>query len=293
MQLPESLPILKDAQLAPYAHTQAGGPAEYLAQPQDVAELKAILQWADEVNLPITIFGRLSNLVVRNGGLKGLVILMPQLADIIVEGTQIIAQAGADLIQVAEVALQHSLTGLEWSAGIPGSVGGAVYMNAGAYGGQSDLVVTEVITLDNKGIEHVYGVDDFAFGYRQSIFQQKKEVIIRTTFTLEKGDKNVIREAMDDVNYKRANKQPLSWPSNGSVFKRPPGYFAGKLIMDAGLQGVRKGGVEVSTKHAGFMVNVNHGTGNDYEDLIHHVQATVQAQFGVELEPEVRILGER
>ncbi|HEY4399125.1 MAG TPA: UDP-N-acetylmuramate dehydrogenase [Lactobacillaceae bacterium] len=293
MHLPDNLQLLENEPLAAYAHTQAGGPAEFLAQPRNVDELRVILQWATAQDLPVTIFGRLSNLVVRDGGLRGLVILLPQLDDIRVSGTEIVAQAGADLIQVAQIALENSLTGLEWSAGIPGSVGGAVYMNAGAYGGQSDLVVTHVTSMDFSGELHDYTADELAFGYRHSIFMERQEVILSATFSLAAGDKVAIREAMDDVNFKRANKQPLSWPSNGSVFKRPPGHFAGKLIMDAGLQGVRRGGVEVSTKHAGFMVNVANGTGNDYEDLIRHVQATIKTQFDVVLEPEVRILGER
>lgn len=289
----DNITILKNQPLAPYAHTQVGGVVDYLAIPKTLAELQALLAWARSAQYPIHVFGRLSNLVVRNGGLRGLVILLHELRDIQVSGETITADAGADLILVTEIALEHGLTGMEWGAGIPGSVGGAIFMNAGAYDGQTDMVATSVTAIMPDGSLQTFAADALNFGYRQSVFQENGGVIVSATFTLQSDEPTAIQARMDDNNFRRANKQPLNYPSNGSVFKRPTGYFAGKLIMDSGLQGTRVGGVEVSRKHAGFMVNVANGTGNDYEDLIHLVQATVKEKYGVTLETEVRIIGER
>ena len=288
-----NMTILENQPLAPFAHTQVGGVVDYLAIPKTLTELKEVLDWAKKAQHQVYIFGRLSNLVVRNGGLRGVVILLHELHTIQVTDDTITAEAGADLILVAEVAMEHGLTGLEWGAGIPGSVGGAVFMNAGAYGGQADMVVSSATAIMPNGTIQTFLAEALDFGYRQSIFQENQGIIISATFCLTSDDQRAIRERMDDNNYRRADRQPLNYPSNGSVFKRPEGYFAGKLIMDSGLQGQRVGGVEVSKKHAGFMVNVAQGTGNDYEDLIHFVQDTVQEKYGVMLETEVRIMGER
>ena len=288
-----NMTILENQPLAPFAHTQVGGVVDYLAIPKTLTELKEVLDWAKKAHHQVYIFGRLSNLVVRNGGLRGVVILLHELHTIQVTDDTITAEAGADLILVAEVAMEHGLTGLEWGAGIPGSVGGAVFMNAGAYGGQADMVVSSATAIMPNGTIQTFLAEALDFGYRQSIFQENQGIIISATFCLTSDDQRAIKERMDDNNYRRADKQPLNYPSNGSVFKRPEGYFAGKLIMDSGLQGQRVGGIEVSKKHAGFMVNVAQGTGNDYEDLIHFVQDTVQEKYGVMLETEVRIMGER
>lgn len=231
---------------------------------------------------------------MRNGGLRGLVLLLEELRGVEhIDATTLRADAGVDLIWLANQALADQLTGLEWGAGIPGSVGGAVFMNAGAYGGQTDMVVTAARALMPDGHIQTFTGAELDFGYRQSIFQRNGGVIVSADFSLKKADYAAILAQMDENNYRRASKQPLNYPSNGSVFKRPAGYFAGKLIMDAGLQGEQVGGVAVSKKHAGFMVNVDQGTGNDYEDLIHHVQTVIQERNGVLLEPEVRIMGER
>ncbi|MCO0831661.1 UDP-N-acetylmuramate dehydrogenase [Fructobacillus sp. W13] len=285
--------LLENTDIAPYAYTQAGGRADYLAIPKSLDELQELLDWAKEKDLPVHVFGRLSNLVVRSGGLRGLVILMTELKAVSAVGEKLTAQAGCDIIWLAAIAQDKGLSGLEWAAGIPGSVGGAVFMNAGAYGGQADMVVESVTALMPDKTLQKFGRDGLDFGYRQSVFQKNGGVIVEATFALKKKDKRLIQEKMDENNYARALKQPLSWPSNGSVFKRPEGYFAGKLIMDSGLQGTSVGGVMVSTKHAGFMVNVDHGTGNDYEDLIHLVQKEVFKNYQVNLEPEVRIIGDR
>lgn len=285
--------FLTNTEIAPYAYTQAGGKADYLAIPKSLAELESLVAWAKEKGLPIHVFGRLSNLVVRSGGLRGLVILMTEIKTVEQQGNQLTAGAGCDIIWLAAVAQDKGLAGLEWAAGIPGSVGGAVFMNAGAYGGQADMVVESVTALMPDMVFQTFSREELDFAYRHSVFQDNGGIIIQATFALQKGNRSKIQEKMDANNYARALKQPLSWPSNGSVFKRPEGYFAGKLIMDSGLQGTSVGGVMVSTKHAGFMVNVDHGSGNDYEDLIHLVQAEVYKNYQVQLEPEVRIIGDR
>jgi len=285
--------ILENQSLAPYAHTQVGGKVDYLAMPKTHLELQQLLNWAKSQEQPVHIFGRLSNLVVRDGGLRGLSILLHDLRDIKIDQHTITADAGADLILVTETAMTHGLAGLEWAAGIPGSVGGAVFMNAGAYGGQTEMVVTTVTAIMPDLKIQTFNLNELEFGYRHSVFQKNGGVIVNVTFTLTPDVKSDIQLRMDVNNYRRADKQPLNYPSNGSVFKRPEGYFTGKLIMDSDLQGARIGGVEVSKKHAGFMVNIDNGTGNDYEDLIHHVQATVKKKFNVTLETEVRIIGER
>ncbi|MEX0381131.1 UDP-N-acetylmuramate dehydrogenase [Leuconostoc sp. MS02] len=285
--------IFEKKALAPYAYTQVGGIVDYLAIPKTNLELQQLLSWAKTQKQTVHIFGRLSNLVVRNGGLKGLSILLHELRDIHVDQRTITADAGSDLILVTETAMMHGLAGLEWAAGIPGSVGGAIFMNAGAYGGQTDMVVTAVTAIMPDLTIQTFSLNELEFGYRHSVFQENGGVIVRATFVLAPDLKSDIKLRMDINNYRRADKQPLNYPSNGSVFKRPEGYFAGKLIMDSGLQGARIGGVEVSKKHAGFMVNIGNGSGNDYEDLIHYVQATVKKRFDVMLETEVRIIGER
>nr|WP_280139640.1 UDP-N-acetylmuramate dehydrogenase [Fructobacillus durionis] len=285
--------LLKDTVIAPYAYTQAGGKADYLAIPKSLDELKDLLAWAEDRELPVHVFGRLSNLVVRSGGLRGLVIIMTELKAVQQEGELLTADAGCDIIWLSAIAQDKGLAGLEWAAGIPGSVGGAIFMNAGAYGGQTDMVAESVTALMPDLSLKTFTRDELAFAYRHSVFQDNGGIIVQVTFKLKKGNREKIQEKMDANNYARALKQPLSWPSNGSVFKRPEGYFAGKLIMDSGLQGTAVGGVMVSTKHAGFMVNVDHGTGNDYEDLIHLVQQSVYKNYQVRLEPEVRIIGDR
>ncbi|WEV54963.1 UDP-N-acetylmuramate dehydrogenase [Leuconostocaceae bacterium ESL0723] len=286
--------ISEQAAIAPYAYTQAGGPADYLAQPKSIDQVKTLVAWAKEQQLPVHVFGRLSNLVVRDGGLRGLVIILSELSQVDRVNNQVIrAQAGSDLIWVANLALRYHLSGLEWGAGIPGTVGGAVFMNAGAYGGQADMVVTGVTALMPDGQVQDFDQDQLDFAYRDSVFQHNRGVILSADFTLTAADPAQIQAQMDENNYLRASKQPLNLPSNGSVFKRPVGHFAGKLIMDTGLQGQQVGGVAISKKHGGFMVNVDHGTGNDYEDLIAQTQQAVKQAYGVQLSPEVRILGER
>ncbi len=287
--------IRKNVRLADYTNTRVGGPADWAFWPKTIAQVKTVIEelHAYDRALPITILGNASNLIITDDGLRGLVIFLTDLAEIQVVEQTITASAGAAIIDVARVAQQNGLTGLEWAAGIPGSVGGAVYMNAGAYGGQVDSVVSTIEVLTRTGEIKSITNADLAFAYRHSAVQETGDIILSATFALELGDKAAIDAMMVDFNTRRASKQPLEFPSCGSVFKRPVGYFAGKLIMDADLQGYTIGGAQVSTKHAGFIVNRGTASATDYIQVIRHVQQVVAEKYGVTLETEVRILGEQ
>lgn len=291
MQEFPDIQILKDEPLSKYTNTKTGGPADWLAFPKDVAEVQKLVQFANTNAMPLTVIGNASNLIVRDGGIEGLTMILTQMNGIQVEGNRVIAQAGASYIETTKAARDHSLTGLEFAAGIPGSVGGAIFMNAGAYGGETKNVASEVTAMLPDGTIKHYDNEELDFGYRHSAVQDNHGIVLEAVFDLKPGDQAEITALMDDLNARRAAKQPLELPSCGSVFKRPEGYFAGKLIHDAGLQGYTSGGAQVSTKHAGFIVNVDHGTATDYLNVIHHVQATVKEKFGVSLETEVRIIG--
>lgn len=291
MQEFPDIQILKDEPLSKYTNTKTGGPADWLAFPKDVVEVQKLVQFADANAMPLTVIGNASNLIVRDGGIEGLTMILTQMNGIQVEGNRVIAQAGASYIETTKAARDHSLTGLEFAAGIPGSVGGAIFMNAGAYGGETKNVASEVTAMLPDGTIKHYNNEELDFGYRHSAVQDNHGIVLEAVFDLKLGDQAEITALMDDLNARRAAKQPLELPSCGSVFKRPEGYFAGKLIHDAGLQGYTSGGAQVSTKHAGFIVNVDHGTATDYLNVIHHVQATVKEKFGVSLETEVRIIG--
>lgn len=291
MQEFPDIQILKDEPLSKYTNTKTGGPADWLAFPKDVAEVQKLVQFADANAMPLTVISNASNLIVRDGGIEGLTMILTQMNGIQVEGNRVIAQAGASYIETTKAARDHSLTGLEFAAGIPGSVGGAIFMNAGAYGGETKNVASEVTAMLPDGTIKHYDNEELDFGYRHSAVQDNHGIVLEAVFDLKLGDQAEITALMDDLNARRAAKQPLELPSCGSVFKRPEGYFAGKLIHDAGLQGYTSGGAQVSTKHAGFIVNVDHGTATDYLNVIHHVQATVKEKFGVSLETEVRIIG--
>ena len=288
-----AIEIKKNESLSHYTNTKTGGPADYVAFPKSISETKALITFANEQNLPLTVIGNASNLIVRDGGIRGFVIMFDRLNGIAVNGYQIEAEAGANLIATTKVARFQSLTGFEFAAGIPGSVGGAVFMNAGAYGGEIAHILVSAQVLTKDGDIRTIDARDMRFGYRRSVLQETGEVVISAKFNLKPGDYEQIKNEMNRLNHLRELKQPLEYPSCGSVFKRPPGHFAGQLIMEANLKGHRIGGVEVSTKHAGFMVNVDHGTAKDYEDLIADVIAKVKENSGVKLDPEVRIIGDK
>ncbi|MGN1401768.1 MAG: UDP-N-acetylmuramate dehydrogenase [Bacillus sp. (in: firmicutes)] len=278
--------------LKKYTYTKTGGKADILILPDTYDEVKETVIFAKEADIPLTILGNGSNLIIKDGGIRGLTMILTKMAGITAEGDRIHAQCGSAIIEVSRTALAEGLTGLEFACGIPGSTGGALFMNAGAYGGEVKDVLESAKVLDEDGNLLELTKDEFDFGYRSSVFSKKNYCVLEGTFLCEKGNPSAIKAKMDELTHLRETKQPLEYPSCGSVFKRPPNHFAGKLIQDSGLQGHRIGGVEVSTKHAGFMVNVDNGTASDYIALIEHVQKTVKDKFCVDLETEVRIIGE-
>ena len=283
--------ILFNEPLKQYTYTKVGGAADYLAFPRNQYELKRIVTFANAHEIPWMVLGNSSNIIIRDGGIEGFVIMFDHFHDVRVNGYVIEAEAGAKLIDVTHVARYHSLTGFEFACGIPGSIGGAVYMNAGAYGGEIAHILQSCKVLTPEGEIKTLSASDLAFGYRHSKIQETGDVVISAKFALAPGNYDQINQEMARLTHLRDLKQPLEYPSCGSVFKRPVGHFAGQLISEAGLKGHRIGGVEVSEKHAGFMINVDHGTAKDYKDLIAHVIATVEKSAGVTLEREVRIIG--
>ena len=281
-----------DEPLKRYTYTKVGGPADYLAFPRNRYELVRLVKFANREQIPWMVLGNASNIIVRDGGIRGFVIMFDQLHTIMVNGYTIEAEAGAKLIDTTHVALHHSLTGFEFACGIPGSVGGAIYMNAGAYGGEVSEVVEYVEVITPEGHLKTYSAEELEFSYRHSFIQNTGDLVIEVGFQLDKGNQEEIDEKIAELTHLRQSKQPLEYPSCGSVFKRPEGYFTGKLIQDAGLQGYQIGGAQVSKKHAGFIVNIDNATATDYMDLIRHIQKVILEKDGVSLEPEVRIIGE-
>lgn len=271
---------------------RVGGPADVLVQPDETA-LAAILALCRQYYVPYSFIGNGSNLLVGDKGIRGVVIEMTEpMGNIEVHGTKITAQAGAMLSKIANTAASNGLGGMEFAAGIPGSVGGAVVMNAGAYGGEMKDIIERVYVLDENGARLELDRDALDFGYRHSCIPDKKYIVTKVVLELVPRDEAEIRSEMKELNEKRAEKQPLQYPSAGSTFKRPEGYFAGKLIMDAGLRGYQVGGAQVSEKHCGFVINKGDATAADICQLMQDVSDKVQAQFGVVLEPEVKMIGE-
>lgn len=272
---------------------RVGGTAEYFVEPANLEEIRGVLQLADTQGIPLFVLGNGSNLLVRDGGIRGIVLHLGKLFQKVwVQGTEVTAQAGALLSTVAAAALNNSLTGLEFAAGIPGSVGGALRMNAGAYGGEMKQVVTAAECLTRKGELVTLSVEELKLGYRHSLLTESDLLVVSVSMKLEKGDRQQIQETMRDLAARRLEKQPLEFPSAGSTFKRPEGYFAGKLIMDAGLAGKRVGDAVVSPKHCGFVINEGRAKAREIEELIAGVQEEVWQQFQVRLEPEIIMVGE-
>ena len=271
---------------------RVGGPADVLVQPDETA-LAAILALCRQYYVPYSFIGNGSNLLVGDKGIRGVVIEMTDpMGNIEVQGTRITAQAGAMLSKIANTAASNGLGGMEFAAGIPGSVGGAVVMNAGAYGGEMKDIIERVYVLDENGAQLELDRTALDLSYRHSCIPDKKYIVTKVVLELVPRDEAEIRSKMKDLNEKRAEKQPLQYPSAGSTFKRPEGYFAGKLIMDAGLRGYQVGGAQVSEKHCGFVINKGDATAADICQLMRDVADKVQAQFGVVLEPEVKMIGE-
>ncbi len=277
------------------AHTsfKIGGGADYFVEPSTRKELVTVISEAEKSSLPITVIGNGSNLLVSDGGIEGAVISTLKMNSVkLLDGNRIYAEAGASLTAVCLFARAHSLSGLEFAYGIPGSIGGAVYMNAGAYGGEMSQVVEAAESIAGESfIER--GTDELALSYRHSIFTDNNEIIVGVVLKLEKGNPEEIGEKMDTLMQKRKTSQPLDYPSGGSTFKRPEGYFAAALIDECGLKGLSCGGAEVSRKHAGFVINRENATCGDVLMVIKTVQERVYAEKGVNLETEVIFLGKK
>ncbi|WP_436262597.1 UDP-N-acetylmuramate dehydrogenase [Ornithinibacillus hominis] len=284
--------VLVNEPLKKHTYTRLGGAADWLVTPETYEEVSEIVKLANKEEVPFTLLGNGSNLIVKDGGIRGIVMNLYKLNEIKTVGTKVVAQSGARIIDTSREALNQRLTGLEFACGIPGSVGGALYMNAGAYGGEIKDCLESAVVVDRYGEVLTLPAKALDLAYRTSNIADNGYIVLEATFALELGDYDEIKAVMDDLTFKRESKQPLEYPSCGSVFKRPPGYFAGKLIQDSGLQGTQIGGAQVSLKHAGFIVNKDNATADEYIRLIRHVQATVKEKFGVSLEREVRIIGE-
>ena len=270
-----------------------GGPADYFLVPEKSEDVGAIVRLCKKEGIPYFILGNGSNLLVGDGGYRGVVIqIYKNMSAVKTEGTTITAQAGALLSAVAAAAKNASLTGFEFAGGIPGTIGGAAVMNAGAYGGEMKDVLCEVTVMDKEGEIFSLPAEKLELGYRTSVIAKKGYIVLEAVLELQKGEKEKIQAVMDDLKERRVTKQPLEYPSAGSTFKRPEGYFAGKLIQDAGLRGFQVGGAQVSEKHCGFVINKDQATASDVMNLMNQVSDKVYEEFGVRLQPEVKRLGE-
>jgi len=272
---------------------RVGGPADILVTPKKKEDILRIMDLSKTENIPIYIMGNGSNLIVKDKGIRGIVIkLFDNYNSFSVEGEFIRAQAGLLLSKLSSIALENSLSGLEFASGIPGTLGGAVVMNAGAYGGEMKDVVIKTEYIDQEGNIKIVEGDMHRFGYRTCFIQEENGVVLSSEMRLRSGNKSEIKALMDDLTKKRVEKQPLKMPSAGSVFKRPEGYFAGKLIEDCGLRGFKIGGAQVSELHCGFIVNAGNASAKDIIKLIDYIKDTVKENIGVLLHTEVKILGE-
>ena len=285
--------VLEQEPMARHTTFRIGGPADYFVELGSIEQIRAAIQVCREENLPWFVLGRGSNLLVSDKGYRGVILsIYKDFQKTEIQGETVTVQAGVLLTTLSGKVLDASLTGLEFASGIPGTIGGAVVMNAGAYGGEMKDIVRKVTVLDQDGEVRTLTCGEMQFGYRTSLAKKKGYIVLGAELTLKQGEKEKIRGEMQALKAKRIEKQPLEFPSAGSTFKRPEGYFAGKLIMDAGLRGAAVGGAQVSEKHCGFVVNTGNATAADVRELMRQVQGKVQEQFGVHLEPEVRFLGE-
>ena len=285
--------VLVDEPMKQHTTFRVGGNADYFVMPQNAEEVKNIVALCKEGEMPYYILGNGSNLLVGDKGYRGVIIqIYKAMNDIQIEGNRVKVQAGALLSRVGTATLEAELTGFEFAAGIPGTVGGAVFMNAGAYGGEMNDIIANATVLTQDGDIVTINKEDLELGYRTSVIAKKGYVVLEAEYQLQKGDKEAIRARMDELKVQRVTKQPLEYPSAGSTFKRPEGYFAGKLIQDAGLRGFQVGGAQVSEKHCGFVINKDQATAADILELMRLVSDKVMQEFGVKLEPEVRTLGE-
>lgn len=271
---------------------RTGGPTEYYVRPNR-RQIQPVLSLCSRFDIPWMVIGNGSNLLVGDRGIRGLVMEIGKMMDqISVKGDLVTAEAGALLSSAARYAARESLTGMEFASGIPGSIGGAVVMNAGAYGGEMKQIIKSVTVLNEAGQERELAAEELDLGYRHSCIPENHWIVLEAKLQLSKGNQEEILGRMEELKSQRMKKQPLEYPSAGSTFKRPKGYFAGKLIQDAGLRGYQVGGAQVSEKHCGFVINKEKAVSKDIRQLIADVQDQVEAQFGVRLEPEVKFIGE-
>ena len=287
--------VLCNESMKKHTTYRIGGTVDYFIYPKNELALTRILQILKEENIPYHVLGRGSNILCSDAHFHGAIINLDRtLNDFFFEEDGVLlAQAGCSIINLSVEAMKRSMSGLEFASGIPGSIGGALYMNAGAYDGQIDEVFYSATVLTEKGTIEIWTKEHMDFSYRHSILQERKAIVLEAEFQLIPGDSIKIQEKMDHLMELRCSKQPLEYPSCGSVFKRPKGHYTGALIQQAGLQGLKWGGAQISEKHAGFIVNIDHATGKDYEELIAHIQKVIDQKFGVRLEPEVRIIGRK
>ena len=286
--------ILEKELMSRHTTFKVGGPCSLLVSINEIHQLQNLLPYLVSEKIPYFFLGNGSNLLVSDEGFEGVILTFSsELTDQIeIAGDKITAGAGVLLSKVAKRALEESLTGFEFAAGIPGTVGGAMVMNAGAYDGEMKHIVETVEVVDTDGNLRVFSCEEMEFGYRTSILKREPYIVTKVVFKLADGDKTAIKEKMDDLAARRRDKQPLEYPSAGSTFKRPEGHFAGKLIMDAGLRGYQVGGARVSDKHCGFVINVGNATASDIHCLMEYIIKEVQEKFQVTLQPEVIRLGE-
>lgn len=285
--------ILIDEPMSRHTTFRVGGSADFFVTPKAKEEVRDVIRICKEAGMPYYIIGNGSNLLVSDAGYRGVIVqIYKEMNEVKVEGDLVKAQAGALLSGIAAKALGAELSGFEFASGIPGTIGGACMMNAGAYGGEMKDVLESVTVLTGEGKIIELGRNELELGYRTSVIAKKGYIVLGAVLKLERGDGEKIKTYMDELKEKRVTKQPLEYPSAGSTFKRPEGYFAGKLIEDAGLRGFQVGGAQVSEKHCGFVINRNHATAADIMELMRQVQIRVKENSGVDLEPEVKRLGD-
>ena len=283
--------VRTDLDMSLYTSFKTGGKADLAVFPESSEELQSFVEAFDKNGIDFITLGNCTNVLVSDEGIRGAVLFTSGLKGLSVEDNVITALSGSLMSETASFAARHSLSGMEALNGIPGSVGGGVYMNAGAYDGEVKNILVSVDAMDRQGNLKRYVAEDASLSYRHSIFSENGETIVRARFALSEGEEKEIRSRMSDYNARRREKQPLEYPSAGSTFKRPEGYYAGALIEQSGLKGASVGGAMVSEKHAGFIINKGSATSADILNLIEHVRETVYQHFGVMLEPEIKMIG--
>lgn len=284
--------IKYDEPMKNHTSFKVGGPVDILVIPNKIEQVERVIESCKKHKINYFVMGNGSNLIVRDGGFRGVVIKLTAINSIMIDGNIVKAEAGVLLSTLSKEILRSSLKGFEFASGIPGTVGGAAAMNAGAYGPEIKDILESALVLDNDGNIISLSNKEMDFSYRSSIVQKKNYIVLEATFKLEEGNYDEIKNRMDELNKRRVDKQPLNYPSAGSTFKRPEGHFAGKLIEDSGLKGKAIGGACVSEKHANFIINYNNATASDVLGLINFVKETIKENYGVTLEPEVKIIGE-